>query len=1427
MNIKNLFRINKKGRKKKEETSKSTEDIQDRGDLREITKEILDKSADELAHEEKHMEGLYAKKREEWKVKELLKKARILERKNKYRDAIKAYLRFLEKNLLIIGSRKRYGLNDYYKLVDYYVKIAELYMKIHHIKAEDRIKDMRKAAEYYEKAAKMYMGKGEYNSAHKNYQKAADIYEEIKMYEKSADNYLGIAEMYRLKGDKLLTSDFYDKAAKYYSMAENHDRTIEMISKSAELRINIGDRKGASDDYMRIADMYRSTGKHQEAIKFYAKSVEILYGMEKFIELREIYDRIAQDYENINEYNDAIYYYLGSAFLNEGRDDLAASNAFEGAAHCYEKLKDYKNAIQYYTKAADLNIKLKRYLNAAYILKSIGKCYESMGNEEMAADYYFKYAEYGITDKKGLACMEGFKMAVNIYLRMIDLEMNKKRYKKAIELYKKLARSYSGLKDFKKAGDSFYRAAEMEREMGYDIKTYVYTYRESIKEYTKACDFWCIARSYKKMKEYDNAVKFYNKYADEQSKKDNPFYSGEGYRKSGDCFREMNNRKEMLKSYNKAIKYYSLHLEKIRKRKIIEDQRASVGNTLKYIAESYRNMNQLGNARDYYRKALKYFEEKNMLKEVTFIRAFLNKIEAKIVIRSGDYSRADKLLRISIEAFDELLKDKELSMDYRNFLQKNRDDTKKILDSIAQKPEVSLLLDRHSYTFKGIPLVLNMELKNKSANPIYNISFLPHLPDELKIHMEPNPIEKIDSGEVIKTSMEVISDTPGEYRLKPIEVIYEDEDGEKYVKASNLISISVVDRPSMDYKDYNVAIATYLEYAEAQLNNKNYFHAGEGYRGVAECYDRFGETANMERFYRKAIDSYMKFIELMEKKKELNPTELKQLSDTYRYVGECYERINNLKQSEKYFQTAIESYNRTKENITKFDDKIFLENQILAIKGLLSKVKAKEAIDQGNYHKASELLNISENDLNKAIKNGGWTAEYEEYLDKNLREIGSLRRDIQIKPTLLLKMKYPSTVIQNNEFNVKITITNNWNGIIKDLGFLSKVPKEFDITITPSKIPVLKPGESKDISVGLIPREAGRFEFKVIDISYKDERGNSFVRGSEHLLLDVLKERKRKEKKREEKIEKPRIELITDTDISAFMNRSVTLNVTIINKGSVLVRDIDFLVHLPEGFKVESAPSHISELKPEESISKSVVIKPSNTGEYTLSPVEVYYKDKAGNKYVKKSDVINIKVMKKIAEKREQEIKIEELMREKDKIERMISKARSKYHKREIDEIAYRNLVEDYERELIAIEVEIERLVDDLKEQGVKIDPVINKKGNRKNNENKSRGIIVNVKYPENVNLNKSFSMDVIIENRTGKNIYNVRVLENTGSEFEIKKPFKHIKILKNGESSILSAEFIPKIAGSLGLKLFKISYKDESGRERIVDTERVFINIY
>lgn len=1064
-----------------------------------IADDIKDGAVKEGAEAKKWMD----KSKEDRDSGKWLKKGKAMEAGKQYEEAVDAYLKFLEIKLNIIQSRPNYNILSYLNLVPYYLKIAECYSKITHIKREEQIRDLQKTGEYYVKAAWMYQQLKRYNEAHKTYETATKYYEGAKELDKCAECYKEIGHMYEANDNFIPASDAHEKASEYYESEFMYDEAITSLLKSSDLDMKLDNPSKVGEKYWKIAELYKKSNKHDEAIAYYAKSMEISQKKEHYSELAHNFWGIAKDHENSGEYEDAMHCYREYVNLNECENNKEVVEGYKGIARCHSGMGDLKKAIEFYKRAIKMAISLKNFLDIAHIHRSMAVCYMAMEDYENAADSYFSYAKYGIMDEENreLTSVEGYDKAIKLYSDIAEKELKEGNYRALIDIYKKIGGAYSGLGSHKNAGEFFLKAGEVGFKIDKDNALKIYG--NAAEEFKRIGDFYATARSLAKAEEYEEAAIVFSKYGKTESERGNFFNAGNGYRNSGDCYKKCEDAKNSRESYNKGAKEYLKHIQKFEKSTMIEDEKANPGNAYRHTGECFRNMGRLPEAKKYYEHAVSYYEENNMERGGILSKALLSKINAKLVMPSGDYPKVSSLLEESIRLLEES-RDKEYwSNEFNKFLEENIKDGRDILYEISEKPEILLELDRHSYTFVDTTVVVNIHLENKGRHPVSNVSFLLHIPDDLIVDISPKGIAEIAPGESVRDSVELLPKEVRRYRLKPLEVVYKDKEGKDYVKASNQITIDVVEKPSMEYQHYKNAVSKYLEYAEIQTNNKNFYHAGEGYRGAAECHGRFGETDRMKEFYNKAIESYTQYVEVMGEEEKLNLVELHRISSSQRIIAESYERVNDFLKAEEFFTLALDSYQESAGKIENYEERAGVESQIKAINAFLLKVKGKIAVDHGDYSKALDLLTESRGLFEECLKERTWAKDYEESMDKGMKEIDLITKQIKVKPSLELTLEYPRKLSVNESFTIKINITNKWNDSLHNIGFLSRAPEEFKVDEIPEKISDLKPDESKIIEVKLIPERGGSFKFKPFYVTYRDNQGNNFMKSCDEISLIV------------------------------------------------------------------------------------------------------------------------------------------------------------------------------------------------------------------------------------------------------------------------------------------------------------------------------------
>lgn len=733
----------------------------------------------------------FTRLRENLLVMRFSRRAHGSEKKKKYRVAVENYLKLIEIKLRIVGSRPGTTIETYLAIVPVYVKLAECYENINHITPEERILDHENASRYYIRAAVMYSDQRNYCDAHNYYEHAARCYEEVEEYDNAGDCYIKIAEMYSKLENRVLSASQYIRAAEFYEKIKNHKKAAELYIRAAIMNLDMRNYYTASQIYKLVGQCYNDMGEYEDSIGYYARSVELSSDIGEYSNITSAYDGIASSYRDIDDYDNAIHYYLRAAGINNSNDDgINASSGYGHAGKCFEEIKNYKSAIKYYKMAADIRFRLGEFTGAAHSHMGVARCYESENNYEKAAEAYFQCADYGALNKEESEYAKGYKRAAEIYAMLAGMRLAEQDYLATTKEYKNAAESYIKFKDYKRAGDMYYKSAEIETENDYGTATQ--TWITAAETYKETGDLRKVGWCYVKSGDYLNAAETYTNDAKQKSSGGDISSSAEGYRSAGDCYKKLKNHVRMRDSYNKAIHLYLRYAEKI---EYIWDAENKLGDIYRNIAESYFKMGDALNSKKYFEEALKYYDKSGMEKEKTITLALLSKTNATFAIKVGDYKTAIDLLEESGKLLESSLKI-EWGEEYTQFLEENKKEVAYLLETIGIKPEVGIEIEQPAEPFPRSTFNLMGTVLNGGAHPVYNVSFLPNLPKEFRQTKKVDVIDVLEGGESREISMELESSSTGKFVVIPLQMIYNDKSESKYMKASNEVMVEISNNDS-------------------------------------------------------------------------------------------------------------------------------------------------------------------------------------------------------------------------------------------------------------------------------------------------------------------------------------------------------------------------------------------------------------------------------------------------------------------------------------------------------------------------------------------------------------------------------------------------------------------------------------------------------
>jgi tetratricopeptide (TPR) repeat protein len=744
-----------------------------------------------LGAKERDLDNFLEKTQDKMDVGNWLKKANKHEQEQEYTKAIESYLHFMEAKLEAIDQNPKESMNDYYALVNYYIKIAECYTKVTHTSLGGKQRDMENAGKYYTIAAKIYLDRQRYDEAFKAYEKAAACYAEVESYINAANTYMDAAALQNSAEKKLLACTCTLKAAEYYEKAQDYVNACKAYLAAGQINEEIKDIYGAMNAYKKAGECNDKLGKPKEAIQYYLKSAELSSSVDRYSEVAQRYSGIAKSYENLKDWESAIFYHLRAAELNKGNDELASSYNFDNVAKCYKTIGNIANAIEFYHKSLSIRVNEKKYSDAAAAAYEIAKIHEQLNDYENAAKMYFQNGEYAASARQKTS--DGFAKSAAMYQQMAEQDLKEGKTENAEANYLEAAKSYDRLNDKKRAAELYEKLGEIESKNNYEKS--VQHYVEAAARYSQTGENNLAANTYLKAKDYLSAAKNYSIYAQSELKKSRFYYAANGYRKAADTYSKLKKQSDSRDSYIKAVHNYSQYIERAAYIKS-EDKEMNAGNANKKIAECYIELDETPVAKNFLEKARNYFTENKNEKELQVIEALINITDIDLALKAGDYEKGKKLLDKTLISMDEIIISAAWPQDYLEFLQRNKEKINEAIARLQIKPDIELVIEeaKKPYTVNE-QVTIKAKITNKSKYAISNLYFITTLPQELSATKEPEQIPEMKENETLEIEIDATARGAGKFSFAPLEMLYKDKNGNKYMKSSNEIIIEISEPP--------------------------------------------------------------------------------------------------------------------------------------------------------------------------------------------------------------------------------------------------------------------------------------------------------------------------------------------------------------------------------------------------------------------------------------------------------------------------------------------------------------------------------------------------------------------------------------------------------------------------------------------------------
>ncbi|MFH0861731.1 MAG: hypothetical protein V1875_01760 [Candidatus Altiarchaeota archaeon] len=1114
------------------------------------------------------------------------------------------------------------GAKDADRVMAIEERLGDCYEKFNHQSHEERIKDHKKACEHYLKAADKHRNRGEYEKAGLLFEKSAKAFEEFDANKEAGDFYKQSATMFSKVGDYVNASYAYHSAAERYEMEGENAKAASTYQESALSDMRVKDNTSASDSFKKAAASFEKIREWDKAIDSYASSVGIDTMSRRFLEVADTYEKMANVFYEMNDQEKAVYYHLKSADLRLVNDDpRSAANCMREAGTVYEHGGDYDKAIEYYLKSAKTFFNSNTPAQEAFSYSKAASIYEMRGEYEASGNYYLEAAKSNKAGQNDSQAKDTYMKAAQMFSKAS--EKNDQDRMKAADFHLKAASSYSEIEEYDKAADEYNSYANIFHEAK-DIDNANEGYNRAAQEYVKGGRIWEAAEAYTNRKDYEKAAELYDKYANSKIESRDNFGAGLGFMEGGNCQRRLKIDSSAKAKFDRAASYFAKFIEEAKNKDQTSEHTLLLADAYRKIGECNEGQNELILAKQHYEKAEEYYDRAGDKEKRELTMGLRLKVDGIKAIDHGYYPKAEELLTQSKEILQANAKNGTWKTEYSRILQDGADEALQLIEKIMLKPEIILDIDRYTYTFADMPVMLNVKLTNDGKYTMKQITFLEHLPEEIKLMKLPDSIPELKPTNSKNTYIELTPKKTGLFRVKPIEIYYEDQKAHKYVKASNEVALEVVEKPLTDFKNYINSVEIFHRYAQSQENNNNWFQAGDGYMQMARIYSRFRSDETRTGYYKKAVENYKKYFEENKNDEEKEDNTLaKRLGDSYWHTGEGLMDIGQL-------DDAIRAYDDSRRVYTKCG----IENLAYRSSALKLKVEGIEAVKRGDYTTAQGKFNEALAFFNDVIRSGGFDEEMLRFLEKNEDDVKSMIKTLQLKPQISVNITCPEKVTVGLPVTLNASIYNSLDFTVKSVKPMPNIIEGVEVAETTTDIKEIKPQENANATFKLVFTRPGAYRFTPMDVSYSDDTGKSFIKeGNEVTLTAEVSKSPKKEGKRTPASAKeayddgaPTITLDFGGLINTAPGQETSVKGNLSNVGTVDVRNIRFIGSSGPVIELIETPQEVETLQAGKKTEVEIRFRAVKEGVHTVKLLGFSYKDLKGSHFFKSANETAVKV---------------------------------------------------------------------------------------------------------------------------------------------------------------------------------------------------------
>lgn len=265
-------------------------------------------------------------------------------------------------------------------------------------------------ANAYRRIGSAYANMEEYSKATEAYDKAQDLFQELKDDEGYYNVLIRKGTMAYVDGDVKKSEKYLKESIEFFSKSENLellgeayaylglvyqnenrlDEAFEYFSKAIELYRQIQSPDLASF-LINLGDIYIAREDYQTALDLYLESLSLRESYEEEAVLGYLHQYISGLYDELGDYEKSIEHTQKALFFHQRQNDIAQIiDAQQKLSILYYELADFQGALNNNKELLDLYELSDSTAAYNVTLVDIGLCYAKLNNQTLAIQYYEK-----------------------------------------------------------------------------------------------------------------------------------------------------------------------------------------------------------------------------------------------------------------------------------------------------------------------------------------------------------------------------------------------------------------------------------------------------------------------------------------------------------------------------------------------------------------------------------------------------------------------------------------------------------------------------------------------------------------------------------------------------------------------------------------------------------------------------------------------------------------------------------------------------------------------------------------------------------------------------------------------------------------------------------------------------------------------------